>query len=58
MIYSKKINKSHYHHIDRNLGMKDPINRVIYVPIFGKLYLKYFPIDLVSVDKKLLLIKK
>ena len=43
--------------IDRNLGMKDPINRVIDIPIFGKRYLKYFPIDLVSVDKKLLLIK-
>ena len=38
--------------------MKDPINRVIDVPIFGKRYLKYFPIDLVSVDKKLLLIIK
>ena len=37
--------------------MKDPINRVIDIPIFGKRYLKYFPIDLVSVDKKLLLIK-
>ena len=47
----------HYHPIDRNLGMKDPINRVIDIPIFGKRYLKYFPIDLVSVDKKLLLIK-
>ena len=31
--------------------MKNPINRVVYVPIFGKQYLKYFPIDLVSVDK-------
>ena len=38
--------------------MKDPINRVIYIPIFGKRYLKYFPIDLVAVDKKIIINKK